>query len=249
MWTFGGFSALEAGQFPPHSWALFAGHAVLASALVVAIGCLLDGEEVPRGLVVFGAVCGLAWSLTYPWPTPNHGPTVGTHLRPGFVPWPVWWPLPAGLEAGSLPLGLTSALAGIVLPTALVRLVDRRRRLGSAAGILMMTGGFLGWQPLAVALASATAVALALATAVALGIGARRITGRPFAFLLTLTLIVAWLGWAWLGMIVWPVVSDAGGLAVFVGVLAAGLTVVSRLTIRGLDSRSARTVSLPKEFR
>ena len=71
-------------------------------------------------------------------------------------------------------------------------------------------------------------VALALATAVALGIGARRITGRPFAFLLTLTLIVAWLGWEWLGMIVRPVLSDARGLAVFVVALAAGLAVVDR---------------------
>jgi leader peptidase (prepilin peptidase) / N-methyltransferase len=240
VWTFGGFSSLEAGQFPPDSWTFFVGHAVLASALVVAIGCLLDGEEVPRGLVVFGAACGLAWALMFPWPTPTPYPTV-TRMssgwtqdspRPGFVPWPVWEPgshevkrgqepPPQVVERGSFEMGLLSAAAGILVPAGLVRLVDRRRRLGSAAGILMMTGGFLGWQPLVVALAFATVLALGVSTR-------RRITGGLFAFLLALYLIVAWLGWAWLGPIVWPVLSDVGYLAVFVAVLVAGLVVVGK---------------------
>ena len=144
VWPFGGFGSLEAGQFPPHSWAFFVGHAVLASVLVVALGCLLDGEEVPRGLIVFGAVCGLVWALMYPWPTPTpsrHWPVTTVSPRPGFVPWPVWWPLPEWLESGSVELGLMGALVGILLPAGLVRLIDRSRQLGSAAGILTMTGG------------------------------------------------------------------------------------------------------------
>lgn len=234
VWIFGGFSYLESGRFPPDSWAFFVGHIILASALVVAIGCLLDGEKVPRGLVVFGAVCGLAWSLMYPWPTPSPVHRIPTQTRwamaencprPGFVPWPVW----ERVEQGSFEMGLLSAAAGILLPAGLVRLADRRRRLGNAAGILTMTGGFLGWQPLAVALALTTLMTLGMSTR-------RRVTGELFAFLLALYLIVLWLGWAWLGPLAWPVLSDGLYLGVFVAVLTPALAVVGRLSGKGLGS-------------
>jgi leader peptidase (prepilin peptidase)/N-methyltransferase len=225
-WLFGGFGYLASGQFPPHSWAFFIGHVVLASCLIVAVGCLLDGEEVPRGLVVFGAVCGLVWALAYPWPSPN---ALGNrrlrvpppwamigYPEPGFVPWPVWEPLPAGLEEGSFELGLLGGMAGIILPATLVRLTDRRRRFGSAAGVLMMTGGFLGWQPLVVAMAFTALIALGVSTR-------RRITGGFFAFVLALEIVVVWLGWAWLGQVVRPVLMDVRYLAVFLVVLSGGL--------------------------
>ena len=237
VWEFGGFSYLESGRFAPDSWAFFVGHVALAGTLVVAIGCLLDGAGVPRGLVVFGAACGLAWSLMYPWPTPApvhrsirmpaKWALAENAPRPGFVPWPVWEPLPL-VEEGSFGLGLLSAAAGILVPAGLVRLVDRRKRLGSAAGILTMTGGFFGWQPLAVALALTAVVALGVSTR-------RRLTGDHFAFLLALNVIVAWLGWAWLGPIAWPVLSDGVYLGIFVGVLTAALAVVGRLCGRCRD--------------
>ena len=215
LWSAGGFYYLESGQFPPHSWAFFVGHVVLASCLIVAIGCLLDGEEVPRGLVVFGAVCGLVWALVYPWPTPLLS---RSELRPGFVPWPVWWPLPDWLEAGSIESGLLGALAGMLLPAGLVRLIDRRRQFGSAAGVLMMTGGFLGWQPLVVALAFTTAIALGVSER-------RRITGGFFAVVLALGVVLVWLGWAWLGPVVGPVLFDVVYGALFAVVLSGGLLV------------------------
>ena len=229
-WSYGGFYFLEGGQFPPDSWTFFIGHAILASTLVVAIGCLLDGNEVPRGLVVVGTLCGLVWALMYPWPTPNlwqrlrmpvSWPMAELTPRPGFVPWPVWEPLPTWLEAGSFELGLLGAGVGIVLPAGLVRLIDRRHRLGSAAGLLMMTGGFLGWQPLVVALAFTVLIALGVRTQ-------RRMTGELFAFLLALYLILAWLGWAWIGPIVWPVLSDVVPLGVCTAVLTAGLILCAR---------------------
>ena len=121
-----------------------------------------------------------------------------------------------GLEPGSFELGLLGALAGILLPATVVRLTHRRRRFGSAVGVLMMTGGFLGWQPLVVALAFTTLIALGVSTR-------RRITGGFFAFVLALEIVVVWLGWAWLGPVVRPVLLDAKYLAMFLVVLAAAL--------------------------
>ena len=213
VWSFGGFYFLEAGQFPPHSWAFFVGHVVLASCLIVAVGCLLDGEEVPRGLVVFGAACGLTWALAYPWPTPL---LTQSDLRPGFVPWPVWWPLPAWLEPGGFALGLLDALAGLLVPAGLVRLIDRRRQFGSAAGILMMTGGFLGWQPLLVALALAVSSTLVVRIS-------RTDTARVFGMVLVAFVVVVWLGWRWIGPIIRPVSFHAEYLVVFLAILSVEL--------------------------
>jgi leader peptidase (prepilin peptidase)/N-methyltransferase len=157
IWREGGFAYLASGIFPPHSWPLFVGHGVLLSLLLVAATCLLDGEEVPRGLAVVGAVLGTAWSLLFPWPSPNPPPRTG-ELPNGFVPWPVWYPTPVDGVA----LGLLTALAGLLLVPNLVRLVgalhQRCRgndRLTPAATLLSMTGGFLGWQVLLVAVAFA----------------------------------------------------------------------------------------------
>ena len=85
----------------------------------------------------------------------------------------------------------------------------------------MLTGGFLGWQPLAVALALTTLIALGLETR-------RRVTAGFFAFLLALEVGVAWLGWAWLGPVFRPVLFDAAYLAVFLVVLSVALVVFIR---------------------
>ena len=109
------------------------------------------------------------------------------------------------------------------MPAALVRLVDRRHRLGSASGLLMMTGGYLGWQPLAVALAMATMLTLAMATR-------RRITGNTFAMILAGSLVFAWLGWRWLGPLVRGGLFDAVLLGVCTGILTVGLIFVAKLS-------------------
>lgn len=196
LWPRGGFDYLVSATFPPHSWPLFVGHVTLLSLLLIAAGCLLDGEGLPVGLVVTGELLGLIWGMLYPWPSPN--PTPGPDEIPNaFVLWPVWHPTPAD----GLVLGLMTALGGILLVPWLVRLVGRlhprRGVFGPAAGLLAMTGGFLGWQPLLVAVA----VACVLVTA---GIGLRHRMRNLFGVALTASLVGVWLGWGWLGPLLRP---------------------------------------------
>jgi leader peptidase (prepilin peptidase)/N-methyltransferase len=156
IWGERGLDYLCAGIFPQHSWTFIAFHTALASLLIVATACLLEQGELPRGVVVTGAVLGLAWALLYPWPAPvQSARTDLDYQRPGFMPWPVWEPLPDWLPPGSLALGLVTGAAGILGPAWLIRLVNvfaRRKSLEQAARLLLMTGGFLGWQPLVMAL-------------------------------------------------------------------------------------------------
>jgi leader peptidase (prepilin peptidase)/N-methyltransferase len=208
VWRGGGIDYLLAGLWPPHSWSFLFFHTVLASLVIVATACLLERGELPRAVVVTGAVMGLAWAILYPWPLPlpvrPWSATIG-YRQPGFMPCPVWAPLPDWLGPGSLALGVVTGVAGILGPAWLVRLAQRRLR-SPEEGLLVMTGGFLGWQPLF--------VALALAGTVAIGLGLLGRTGRPsFALLLIAGLIAVWLGWAWIVPLVPPWIDS--GLAPF----------------------------------
>lgn len=240
-WRGGGFWFLGAGLFPPHSWVYFAATATLAALLLVAAQCLLEVGHVPPALGVTGAVCGLAWATLYPWPCPTEvGHVVqpaddswaaaGTALSPGFVPWPVWGPPPAWLPAGTWPLGLATGLAGVLLAPWLVRLVDagvawRRGKPAFGADVprvLMLAGGFLGWQPVTTALAAATAGALAASLL-------RPPSARSFALALVGTVFVTWQGWAWLGPAVRPVLFDPRwAAATLTGLTAALLLLAGR---------------------
>jgi hypothetical protein len=178
----------------------------------VATACLLDRGEVPRAVIVTGAVMGLTFALVYPWPLPGRPLSEADYRQPGFMPWPVWAPLPDWLP-GSLALGLASGAAGILGPAWLVRLVGRGER--TTEDLLVMTGGFLGWQPLLVALAVAGVLAL---------VPARRL---PFALLVIPALVAVWLGWAWVGPPLRPFLFDPVVLPVClagVAVLVAWVT-------------------------
>jgi leader peptidase (prepilin peptidase) / N-methyltransferase len=215
-WHDGGFAYLESGVFPPHSWPLVVGHGVLLSLLLVASACLLDGEEVPPGLVVAGAVLGSVWAILFPWPAPAPAAHAG-ELPNGFVPWPVWHPTPSD----GVPLGLLTALAGLLLVPGLVRLVGALHRrwrghagLTPAAALLTMTGGFLGWQPLLVAVAVACAL-------LPLGILLRQRVRSVFSLVLAVALVVTWLGWGWLGPLLRPYLFDPWLAALAAAAVAA----------------------------
>jgi leader peptidase (prepilin peptidase)/N-methyltransferase len=148
----------------------------------------------------------------------------GESPRPGFVPWPVWGPLPAWLPPGGILLGLATALAGLLGGHALVRLINRLHRaalgrevLGQpAAALVLLAGGFLGWQPVLVALGLAALLALPAA----------RLLGdaqRGFGVALAVSLAGAWLGWGWLGPLVRPLLFDPLGAAVALACVSAAL--------------------------
>lgn len=128
--------------------------------------------------------------------------------RSGFVPWPVWGPLPAGWSAGGELLGLLTGLVGALAGTGLVRLAGFLVRLGGrgdgvgpgSADVALMAGSFLGWQPVVVALALAAALRLVI------GGGLHRLGGPrlAFGFWLGLGVVAAWLGWGVLGPLVRP---------------------------------------------
>jgi hypothetical protein len=215
-------------MFPPWSWTYYLFHVLLASLLIAALGCIAEAGTLPRPLVATGAAAGLLFAVLFPWPVPLpagtylaaearpfDGPWGEGYLRgpmpsdgswaraehsprPGFVPWPVWGPLPPALPAGSAELGLLTGLAGMLGGAWLLRgLGALQRRLSGedhltlASGVVVMTAGFLGWQPVFAAIVTAAVITLV----------ANRFGRRPgtFAMALVVGVVVAWLGWAWLG--------------------------------------------------
>lgn len=146
-WTGSGWEALQWGQFPPDVVPYYLAHIFLACLLIVAVGTLADGADVPPAVVIAGALGGF-----------------------GFA-----WIYPNFMLAGS------PALFAVWLVPVVARLTRTDR---SGADVALVAGGFLGWQPVAVAL-----VAAAL------------IPGSCLGLRLALLLPIVWLGWplrAWL---------------------------------------------------
>jgi leader peptidase (prepilin peptidase)/N-methyltransferase len=129
--------------------------------------------------------------------------------RPGFYPWPVWGPPPDFLPPGSCQLGLATGLAGALVGGWGVRLVGGVMRQGlgrpalsdAAADVGAIGGAFLGWQP--------AVIALLIALAVAVVLWAVRRRAPPFGPGLLLGIVAAWLGWAWIGPLVRPILFSA----------------------------------------
>jgi leader peptidase (prepilin peptidase)/N-methyltransferase len=184
--------------------------------------------------------------LDHPWRTWLHSP------RSGYYPWPVWGPLPAWLPPRSWQLGLATGLAGALAGAALMGLT--RWLFNLAAGvrviptgdvaILAIAGAFLGWQPVTVAFAAALLPAL-------LPAGLRLVVWKKdtalFGPWLAAAVVAVWLGWAWVGPAVWPVLFNAPKAAVLVGAcwavaLLAGVLVRS---LRGPTPRAEAAKAAP----
>jgi leader peptidase (prepilin peptidase) / N-methyltransferase len=139
---------------------------------------------------------------------PSDRPWVQSDVTPrqGLYLWPVWGPPPDGLAAGSRSLGLATGLAGVVagaVSMALIRLLCNAgmgtRIMGwGETSLLAMAGGFLGWQPIVVAVLAALVPGLATMTW-EWSRGRRQVS---FAWWLSAAVVGVWFGWFWIGPLV-----------------------------------------------
>jgi leader peptidase (prepilin peptidase)/N-methyltransferase len=126
--------------------------------------------------------------------------------RQGLYPWPVWGPLPEGLEAGSRSLGLATGLAGIVAGFVSMALICLLSNAGTGTrvmgwgeiSLLAMAGSFLGWQPTVTAVLAALVPGLTMVT----WQWAKGRRQKSFAWWLTAAVVCVWFGWFWIGSLV-----------------------------------------------
>jgi leader peptidase (prepilin peptidase)/N-methyltransferase len=243
-----GVRAVALGQIEPGLWAAFLFHALLLSLLLAASLCDLDHMEIPLSITMTGTVLGLLGSVLLPWPWPSSLPAAGPldpnapppPLPSGIYPWPVWHPLPDWLPPGSWRLGLATGLAGAATGSILLRTIRYLFGLGRGmeglglgdADLMMMAGSFLGWQAVLVALFVGVFPALLLGI---VQIVLRRGEAMPFGPSLAIGVLVALLGWRWIGRPYQIVFFDPlvlGALAVFGAVFLLAISFVLRL-LRG----------------
>ena len=114
----------------------------------------------------------------------------------------------AGLAAvGRWRLGLATGLAGVAAGAILMGLVRLLFNAGTGTealgwgetSLLMIAGGFLGWQPVVVAGLLALLPGLLSATML-WAVGRRREVS--FSVWLVLAIVAVWLGWYWIGPLV-----------------------------------------------
>jgi leader peptidase (prepilin peptidase)/N-methyltransferase len=204
------------GMVPLPALTLYVHHGVLLGFLIVVSLCDLEDMEIPLSITVTGTVVGLVLSTLLPWPYPNPAPLVPmvrAGVFPGPVPfppnsgaqlWPVWYPLPDWLPAGSWQLGLLTGLAGALAGMLMLRGVRFLFGLGRGieglgvgdADLMMMAGAFLGWQAVVLAFFVSVFPALIFAAVQVLRGGGQAL---PFGPSLALGVIITMLCWPRIG--------------------------------------------------
>ena len=241
---------LRHGLVPAEAWAFWAGHAVLASLLIVTSVCDLDHLEIPLPETVTGTLLGLVLAACLPWPWPDsfsaaprpRQPGVVPAPHPGFQPWPLWRPeeLPAWLAPGTWQLGLATGLAGVLAGMLMLRGVRFLFGLGRGveglgagdADLMMMAGAFLGWQAVLVAFF------VSILPGLVIGLGQLILRGEqelPFGPSLALGVLLTLYSWRWIGPSVQPLFFDRTllvGLGIFGGVMMLVISFALRL-LRG----------------
>jgi leader peptidase (prepilin peptidase)/N-methyltransferase len=200
------------------AWAIWGHHTLLVCFLIVAFFCDLDHREIPLGITVPGAVLGLVAATVLPWPWPLTPAAAVARMPPGdpwwivdpalgpklgAYPWPFWGPLP-GLFApgGNWQTGLATGLAGALGGTLLLRVVRFLFGVGMGiealglgdADLMMMAGGFLGWQPVVVAFVAGVLIGLVFGLA---QLALRGDNSMPFGPSLAVGTVVVMLCWRW----------------------------------------------------
>jgi leader peptidase (prepilin peptidase)/N-methyltransferase len=239
---------LEAGWVPWGAWAVFFHHAVLFTFLLVASMCDLDDMEIPLNLTVTGTLVGLVLAALFAWPFPNEVVRPVGRFQPpppGLYPWPVWYPLPAGLPQGSWRLGVVTGLAGAATGMVVLRGVRAAFSWGRGlegmglgdADLMMMAGAFVGWQPVLLAFFVSAFPALLFGGAQLLRKGDQRL---PFGPSLAAGVLLTLFFWPSLGRHFWVLFSEPLFLLILAGLGAVLLLVVGlvlRLT-RGVPAEA-----------
>ena len=247
-WYENDYESLLMEMFQPRPWLVFAVHALLSCFLIVVAMTNHEAHKVPRSVTVWGVLLGLLAAVLFPWPWPDEAairyplsaigqtPSAtlgrvadgGQRIAAGLYPWPIWGPLPDWLPAGSHRLGLATGMAGVLAGAILIGLVRLAFNFGAGAAVigwgetnlLMIAGGFLGWQPIIVAGLLGLVPGLIAAT--------RQWTvGKRIEFSMWLALAVAGvgLGWYWIGPLLQGLVFNPARLLLFAGLCLASLLV------------------------
>jgi leader peptidase (prepilin peptidase)/N-methyltransferase len=208
---------------PIRGLVMFVYHCIFLGFLIVAAGSDIENRTIPLSVTLTGTFIGLCGATLFPWPWPSD-PSVANVMprqsswwsfhpdRPipnvplGMYPWPVWGPLPKWMPPGSPLLGLATGLAGVVVGQVLVRVVrlifgraTGREGLGMGdADLMMLTGAFLGWQPVVLAFFAGAVIALFLAIPILL---IRGDNASPFGPGLVLGTLLVWFAWPWLNTV------------------------------------------------
>lgn len=170
--------------------------------------------------------------------------------RIGLQPWPFWGPVPQALlpnqtqkgtfSFDAMKLGLVTGVVGL-LAGGLVGCVMATLGLPGFVPLMILTGGFLGWQPLVIPL-------LLVMVGWLLVLPARLYfrDKQPLDALRELPglgVVLAWFGWPWFSTLVYPVLFDARmvvsllGFLILIQLLSSLAKTASAAGIRGDASR------------
>lgn len=169
----------------------------------------MPAEATPRALVPAG-VPGLGPFIVQPGSEWRAG-----SIGEGVYPWPVAGPLPEWLApGGNFQTGLATGLAGALAGTFLARFVGfvfsaalGKEALGLGdADLLMMAGAFVGWQVVVAAFFISVFPGLLFGIIQAIFVRGGHF---PFGPSLAGGVLIALLGWHWIGPYLQPVLFDA----------------------------------------
>jgi leader peptidase (prepilin peptidase)/N-methyltransferase len=243
------------GIIPYEAWVIFSHHASLFSFLMIVACCDLNQMEIPLSVTLTGTFVGLLFSVAWPWPWPYPAihavqlfPAGQAFLLPALFnvspegalqPMPFWWPLWDWLgDGGNFLTGLANGLFGMLAGTFLLRAIRMVFGFGRGveglglgdADLMMMTGAFLGWQPMIVAFF------LSVFPALVLGVGKWIITRNqalPFGPALAGASLCTCVWWHDIDPYVRPMFINSQ-LLVMCAVFGGGLLFVAAVVLRWL---------------
>ncbi len=241
---------------PLEAWILFAIHAFLLAALIASSVIDFQHRIIPPQITYVGTIVGIFASTVFPWPWPSTDPAFlqafndptftwqGANIVSGSSLWPFWKPDAEWYPAGSHLLGFLNGIVGAAVGMAIGRGTKLIFELGLGkealglgdADLLMMSGAFLGWQ--AIALALPVGAVLTLFVVVPAMVWSK-IRGRPteshlpFGPGIAAGVVCCWFGWPFWGRLVQAVFFDAFLLGFVVLIMGGGMLIAGLFLRKG----------------